>query len=291
MKFRKEDFPYLSSIIDYYRIPLRVKILQRSSINDHIQYHMLNCSNKINWKLGDIWNTNSKLCSSWLCLLCYYLIHNFVQTDETNDEIYADEKFDINLSIPSQSRGKRYSENYLYSLRFICLLRFDICKECFPLIVQFIIHSNGIGSLVVQSISDCLNKFVLNSDCNIEISKIGVKLLNFLLTHDIRQFLREKKDIASRNYKKVEVSKVMDDSDAENEWKLPFSFILNVDFKYAAATAIRCNNICSALLFAELSNDNGRRYPMFSIKISEDLNNILIPIYKVIHDAHAICMS
>lgn len=264
----------------------------RYSVRNHINFHILCSGTDIDWNLEDLWNPHQKSPSSWLSLLCYHLINTFVLgNDKEKCEHHSTEDIasgiPYNGSLPSHYRGRKYPELYLDAVSHICLLRFDICKEIFPLVIQFIIHSYGMGSNNIKLISDRLHKYLLDSESDIQVTKVGVNLLTFLLAHDIREFLREKKHSIERSYQRKETSKSMDDSD-QLDWSLPFSCILDVTFVRAASAAVRCNNICSALLFAELSAELDRPFKLPGT-ITKDLNNTLIPIYKVIHDAHAIC--
>ena len=38
-------------------------------------------------------------------------------------------------------------------------------------------------------------------------------------------------------------------------WKLPFSYHLNIDLKYAAMAALRCGYVCTALMLSELFDE------------------------------------
>jgi hypothetical protein len=228
---------------------------------------------------NELWSTVGKPSySAWLCELSYRLV----------DECF------VSTSRVEAARSTRSlalcPDNFLEALKPVCKVDPEFAEGLFPLIVSGILRANAAAPDIVQSLSECVERHLLSPECAFkEATQLGCNVLTFLLRQEMAAFTATRAAASPRS------------SASQSAWELPYSISLRISFKAAAEAATRCQLVCSALLFAELSDESARHAPIPTAGLMDvtvapnratlpgsDLQALLLPIYEGIHDPDAI---
>ena len=277
---------YLLDIIQLYTLPLVPIVLHRQEKSYYLIRSIENSSQpSIIWGTNDVWSSEGKDYSTWISVLSHQLIWGFFAEPQTKPNHVLSSEMTTFTKVHAEIFHEKLPENrqrdiFLSSLAVICLLRSDIAQEIFPLVVLSILKNKVIDNS--GFVADKLTRFVLSPSCQLPRATIlGCKALHFLLRQNIKTFIKD----SCKKTPRV----------AAQVWTLPYSFTVNINFKVASEAAMRCNAVCTALLFAELSAESANNRMASDASINRNANVItngqtdaLVPILREIHDPDAI---
>ena len=228
-----------------------------------------------------LWSTDGKTYETWITSLTASLIKNCYHIDI--------ESRNMDCSDSYHNDPKRFiagKDSFISATDSICQMRPDFAEAIFPLIVFDILDHNGPLSLACDILSECIVE-LLHVNCSIrKATQLACDTLLFLLRQEINLFRKKRK--------KTKTEIVASKSAGFEAWKLPFSYHLNVDLKYAAKAALRCGYVCTALMFAELCDE--KRKSAMNVpggakkEVDCDIINseLLACILKGVHDPDAV---
>ncbi|KAJ1433988.1 hypothetical protein B484DRAFT_394296, partial [Ochromonadaceae sp. CCMP2298] len=240
---------------------------------------------------AELWDTAlAASYQEWISNLVFHLIDRCYQPLEGAPTSSS--------SSSSSSAITLTSDPFLAAVKPICLLRSDFAEAVFPLVVFDILRHNGANSYAQSTLTQCV-KQLLAPRAFRQATQLACRLLTFLLRQDISDFLVQGAQGAPRV--------APPESKTALDWALPYSYILGIDFKYAASAASRCQLTCTALLFAGLGVENRQeeRYgggvgdgQAMEVEeqslvsrpggVTPEMHSLLLPIYQDIHDPDAI---
>lgn len=203
-----------------------------------------------------LWDSSGVSFECWICrvtcaLMCEYCA--LMQNEKTEDALFM-----------------------LTCFIKVCQADFGIAEMVFPLVVYGL--SKAFDNQLQARLSSCILRFMLDSQCSIQASKLAIDTMIFLLRQNIQAFILQ----SSRPMKKRPIGA----HGLRPKWVIPFTCRLDIDYEVAIGAAIRCGSVCSALLLMELKNEIAR-YEGNEILSSNDVSSLLL-IYRELHDADAI---
>ena len=204
----------------------------------------------------------------WICRLVYCLIRDCYALPSGAQLFQPELQAGTSLSSTAAAGGMellsnaspvhcavtRVKDAFMPHCLYICLHRVDLAEALFPVIIHDVIRVNGVNSHAFHTISTLVVKHLLSPLCAMRsATQLACRLLTFLLRQDVADFLKQWKKSSSspRAAAKREPQK----SATIPDWVLPFSYVLSIDYRYAAAAATRCQYTCTALLFVELAEE------------------------------------
>jgi ataxia telangiectasia mutated family protein len=226
----------------------------------------------------ELWDQKGRKYGDWLSALCFCMLQYLLDFVKRNDL--------------TKNPGIERHRNLLMLMSVLapaCLVSVEISELVFPLLVFEIIHLCGAQSVATTTLSRHIFKYLLHENADIQCCKLGCDTLVFLLRQNIEDFKNGKELTQPSSEQQSQSTRVNGQ----------YSYFLTIDYESAAAAAIRCKCTSIALLFAELySQQSGatviRALQMadtanqVSLKASEKLKSLLIPIYRSVNDVDMI---
>lgn len=258
---------------------------------------------------AELWTTVGKSYEQWITQLSFHLIDSCYESNSTDPSSTS------STSARAAAGAAMFTQTkdvFISEMKYACLVRSDIAEAVLPVIVYGALKTNGVNSHMHQLLSSMIAYHLLAPDCPMmRATQLGCQVLTFLMKQDMDDFIHLQCSSSSSSVVRA-LPRLEPTKSNDTEWSLPYSYILNIDLRYAAQAAIRCQLVCSALLFAELSSE-GLKYSLesaayvgdtslighhtqtrggvvssYSSDLSKSLHDVLLPIYESIHDADAV---
>ena len=150
---------------------------------------------------------------------------------------------------------------FLAPLVEACMLRHAVATAVFPLLLYDMLTAGPHVRLAKQRLSECFAGYLLAPTCSLpKATRLACTTLVFLLRQEIHSWRDASMAAAEaarpRGKKK---SKEATKGGLPSLYRpFPYSYSLDIDYKFAAYAAERCGCVCTALLFAELSEEERR---------------------------------